>query len=508
MQLILQRELRREARRPRAAVGRFVCSILGFLAAFFLLLENTGGADGRRVFDFLTLIGFGYCFVAGVRVAAGTIADEKRDGTLILLFITKLRPSEIILGKFFAVAIPLIQPFLAFIPALAITVLLGGVTAAELFRAITVIASSLLFSIAVGLCVSSFSRRNEHTGRATLSLLGILLAVPILLARGNFAFLRFFSAWTAFRGISDEHNRINPYDYTIGTIVLQYSAVTFLIAAAWFLPRRWEQTFDSGFARVRQWILAMRAKVIAYLFPEGLPRSMSQLLSREQRAEILDRNPAEWLAVRDSVSYLEQIPFVAVLVMLALAAMFASTTGRGPTPAFIAMSASVVLLLLRLASQASYPMCMMRRSGAVELLLSTPIEPLSLVTGQIVALRRQFTVPIAVVLFGALIYSMRASGGAFEGFFGFLMLAFVLTTWAVSIGALGMFIGLLEKSPASAFFQTIFFGGFVAGVFTFFSMPLPIALLFLLGFSGNRLTSPDLVNLLKRQPYTRKSALA
>jgi hypothetical protein len=71
-----------------------------------------------------------------------------------------------------------------------------------------------------------------------------------------------------------------------------------------------------------------------------------------------------------------------------------------------------------------------------------------------------------------------------------------------------MFIGLLEKSPASAFFQTIFFGGFVAGVFTFFSMPFPIALLFLLGFSGNRLTSPDLVKLLKRQPYTRKSALA
>src|SRR4051812_27098874 len=162
LQLILQRELRREARQPRAAAGRFICSVIGFVAGLFLLLSRSGGgADGRRIFEWLTFIGFAFCFIAGVRVAAGTIADEKRDGTLPLLFLPALKPSEIVVGKFFAVAIPLIQPFLAFIPALAITVLHGGVTGSEVLRAIAVVASSLVLSIAAGLCVSSFSRRNE-----------------------------------------------------------------------------------------------------------------------------------------------------------------------------------------------------------------------------------------------------------------------------------------------------------------------------------------------------------
>src|ERR1041385_3750692 len=188
MQLILQRELRREARRFRAMAVRFAWSVIGFVAALFLLFSSTGGAgDGRRVFDILTFLGFAFCIIAGIRVAAGTIADEKRDGTLPLLILTGLRPREIMIGKFFAVAIPLIQPLLAFIPALAITVLHGGVTGIEVLRAIIVIASSLILSISTGLCVSSFSRRNEHAGRSTFVLLAVMLGAPLLFAQGKFA---------------------------------------------------------------------------------------------------------------------------------------------------------------------------------------------------------------------------------------------------------------------------------------------------------------------------------
>ena len=83
MQLILQRELRREARRSRAGAVRLVCSVIVFLAALFLLFSTSGGGrDGRTVFNVLTFIGFAFCFIAGIRVAAGTIAEEKRDGTL------------------------------------------------------------------------------------------------------------------------------------------------------------------------------------------------------------------------------------------------------------------------------------------------------------------------------------------------------------------------------------------------------------------------------------------
>ena len=509
MRLILQRELRREARRFRAMAIRFACSVIGFVAALFLLISSTGGAgDGRRVFDILTFLGFAFCIIAGIRVAAGTIADEKRDGTLPLLILTGLRPGEIVIGKFFAVAIPLIQPLLAFIPALAITVLHGGVTGTEVLRAIVVIASSLVLSISTGLCVSSFSRRNEHAGRSTFLLLAVLVGGPLLLAHGNFAFVRFFSAWTAFRAIGDEYNRIHPYEFAIAPLVLQYSALCLLVVAAYFLPRRWEPNLEPVSLRIRQRISAALLKLIAWVFPKGLPEPLKHSLNREQRAEILDRSPGEWLAVREGINYLEQIPFIAALVVLGVVAVSARATGPAPTPALWALIGSAVLLLARLASQASFPMCNMRRSGVVETLLSTPLEPLSLVTGQVAALRKEFTAPIAVVLASAFFYSMRASGGAFEGVFGFLMLAFVLITWTICIGALGLFIGLLEKSPASAFFQTIFIGIFIAGPISFMSAPFPIAFLFLLGFSGNRLTSPDLVKFLKRPTHTHKPALA
>jgi hypothetical protein len=191
-----------------------------------------------------------------------------------------------------------------------------------------------------------------------------------------------------------------------------------------------------------------------------------------------------------------------------LIAQFAPVGGPSPTPAFLAVIGSAVLLLARLASQASFPMCAMRRSGAVELLLSTPLEPLSLVTGQVASLNKQFKLPLAIVLVGAFFYSMRAGSGAFEGVFGFALFGFIFVTWVVCIAALGLFTGLLEKSPASAFFQTIFIGVFIAGPISFLSTPFPLAFLFLLGFCGNRLASADLVKFLKRPTHTHKPALA
>ena len=384
----------------------------------------------------------------------------------------------------------------------------SGVTGIEVLRAIIVIASSLILSISTGLCVSSFSHRNEHAGRSTFLLLAVTLGAPLLFAQGKFAFVRFFSAWTAFRAIGDEYNRIHPYEFAIATVVMQCCALFLLIAAAHFLPRRWELSLVPVSLRVRERISAALSKVIAWAFPNGLPEPLKHSLSREQRGEILDRNPGEWLAVREGLNYFEQIPFVTALVVLGVVAILAPATGPMPTPALWALIASAVLLLTRLASQASFPMCNMRRSGVVEALLSTPLEPLSLVTGQVAALRKEFMTPMTIVLASAFFYSIRASGGAFEGVFGFLMLAFILITWTVCIGALGLFIGLLEKSPASAFFQTIFIGIFIAGPISFMSAPFPIAFLFLLGFSGNRLASPDLVKFLKRPTHTHKPALA
>jgi hypothetical protein len=365
----------------------------------------------------------------------------------------------------------------------------------------------LFLSIAAGLCISSFSRRNEIAGRTTLGLLAALLGLPLLFADGPFSFLRLFSAWTAFQTISDEYFRLHPYDFASGTLVLQCLALTLMICAVCFLPTRWGLPIEASSRSLRKRLVVAWHTFVEHAFPE-LRDSLNRLRNVQGRSAILDRNPGEWLAVREGVNYLEQVPFLIALVILALIAASGSATGPTPTPALWAVIGSAVLLLARLASQASFPLCNMRRSGAVEMLLSTPLDPWQIVTGQVAALRQQFTIPSIIVLAGGFFYAIRASGGPFEGVFGFLMLGFIMMVWTVSIGALGLFIGLLEKSPATAFFQTILIGIFVAGPISMLSTPFPIAFLFLLGFSGNRLTSPDLVRLLKRQPYARKAALA
>src|SRR5438552_3364893 len=118
MLVILQRELVREARRRDAFWTRMATSALGFVVCLFLLFAMGSAADGRRIFFVLSFAAFGFCLIQGLRVAAGAIADEKRDGTLPLLLLTPFRPTGLVIGKFLAVGIPLVQPCFAFTPVL------------------------------------------------------------------------------------------------------------------------------------------------------------------------------------------------------------------------------------------------------------------------------------------------------------------------------------------------------------------------------------------------------
>src|SRR5688572_18244862 len=117
---ILHREMRIASRRKWTFRSRVLTSVLAFVSGFFLVLVSAvhPGMTGNYLFTTLIFFSFWFCLIQGVRRSAGSIADEKRDGTLGLLFLTDLRPIDIVLGKLFSAAIPLIQPLLAFVPVL------------------------------------------------------------------------------------------------------------------------------------------------------------------------------------------------------------------------------------------------------------------------------------------------------------------------------------------------------------------------------------------------------
>jgi ABC-type transport system involved in cytochrome c biogenesis permease component len=432
---ILHREMRIASRRPWTFRSRVITSALAFLCGVVLVVAGpTGRVNGDGLFSTLVFFSFWFSLIQGVRRAAGSIADEKREGTLGLLFLTDLKPIDIVLGKLSACAVPLIQPLLAFLPVLSISMLLGGTTAGEILRAALVLATALIYSISIGLVVSSFSRRSERTGYGTLVLIIISVFAPRIWNGTHLA-----TPLTAYVTISDPGYRVSGVDFWWSLLITNLLSALFLLAAAFFLPRRWED---------REIITpAKRAKLRITKSTEA------------KRAAILDRNPGEWLAVRHSIGTFERLFFTSFTLLLAIAAPIVGIAFGERGAGMLVIGVAVIVLILRLASQASYPLAEARRSGAIEMLSTTPLNPKCLITGQVTSLQKQF-LPLAGLLFIASGFCVEwrvRSPETVATVTGILIFWGIATALAVEVAAFGIWMGLREKSPNAAFFKTILF---------------------------------------------------
>src|SRR4051794_27375056 len=102
MQMVVQRELRAAARRPGSYWARVWAGGFAMLA----LMEHTGSVvNGRSLFFTAVFLSCIVCVFEGVRRAAGSIVNEKNEGTLVLLLLTPLTGEELFRGKFAAIAI-------------------------------------------------------------------------------------------------------------------------------------------------------------------------------------------------------------------------------------------------------------------------------------------------------------------------------------------------------------------------------------------------------------------
>jgi ABC-type multidrug transport system permease subunit len=485
MVAILHRELRIASRRKWTFLGRVVTSGLAFVFGLFLILAGSvrSGADGSGLFSTLVFLSFWFCLIQGVRRASGSIADEKRDGTLGLLFLTDLKPRDIVLAKLSAAAIPLIQPLLSFVPVLAISLLLGGITGGEVFRAFLVLATVLVYSISVGLLVSSFSRASESAGHGTLIFLILAVLIPPLfhVSSPSFTFsAKHFTPLTAYNTIPDPGYRVNGSDFWWSLLIANLLSVTFILLAAYFLPRRWEGR-----------------QVITQNVKGPNPRKSRRIA--ERRAAILDRNPGEWLAVRHSIGKFEKVFFTFFTLGLAVAAPIVARAVNDIGAGMSVLSIAALVLVIRLASQASYPLADARRSGAIEMLGTTPLNPGCLITGQIASLRNQF-IPLLGLLLIASVFCAMQEGLQLTtiGLFGILGLYWgIILLIMVTVVAVGMWMGLRAKSPNIAFFKTIVFTLLVPLPILCFPFAVPIYHIVLLLIAGAQLTGRDLERLVR-----------
>ena len=136
---------------------------LGVIAAamwIFLISRYESQRDiGQVIFYVLTGASLAYCLLAGLRATADCLSEEKREGTLGLLFLTDLRGYDVVVGKLAANSLNAFYGVLAVVPVLGIPLLMGGVTVGEFGRVALVLVNTLFFSLCVGMFAAKVLER-------------------------------------------------------------------------------------------------------------------------------------------------------------------------------------------------------------------------------------------------------------------------------------------------------------------------------------------------------------
>lgn len=360
-------------------------------------LTDTQPAHERGQIVFRTIAGLalGFSLFAGIGITADCLSEEKREGTLGLLFLTDLKGYDVVLGKLAATSLNALYCLVSVFPLLAIPLLLGALTLGEFWRIVLVLTNTLFFSLAAGILASSVSWQER---RAMLGSALIILAVtagPALIGLGvalqdraipyNLGWLLSSAVYPAVLAL-DQFYRVQPEQFWSSSAVTHLLGWGFLALASIMVRRTWQDRPAAGQAarvpeRCRSW-----------RFGHGPGRNA-------YRRRLLEVNPVLWLAGRDRLG---PVYVWAVLAVLGLTWLWLFWKYRGAIldPAFCLLTAYCVHTIIKLwvASEASRPLAEDRRSGALELILSTPLPVSEIVDGVVLALKRMFAWPVAIIL--------------------------------------------------------------------------------------------------------------
>ncbi len=452
---ILQRELRTAVRNPKFYRWRIRMAVVELIAAFFIISGDTplGRPRGRGgFFWFLSWVAFLFCFFEGLRKTSDAISEEKREGTLGLLFLTDLKGFDIMGGKLAGAMVRSFNALLIFVPILAITLIVGGTTLGEFWRIVLALGNTLWVSLSLCLFASCISRE-KHLG-SSLAFLGFFTLAPFLVGEGLrlthsswMAQVRSLSPLMTFTNASDAYYSIAPSNFWLGTAVQNVIGWLAVVAASLVVPHSWKDKPAKQTSKIRSRTLGTVEVV------------------RAKRRELLDRHPILWLTYNERHHRTFNLLFYTSLVLSLGAVLFASYLFNSSSAAYIVpLGLLTLLLFVHLASQSSINLAEAKRTGAMELLLSTPLKVANITEGQWLALRKIFFFPTLILfisylsLFVVSVYKATAndrfiSAVVFSGkYLAEFALGFFVVAWV------GMWMGLTSKTPNRAFFRTILFG--------------------------------------------------
>src|SRR4051812_29272062 len=102
---VIERELRAAARSKATYRNRFIAAVAMIGVTVWVFFERRWMPQhqiGREVFESVSLTSLIVALVAGLFSTADSISEERREGTLGLLYLTDLRSGHVVFGKLVA----------------------------------------------------------------------------------------------------------------------------------------------------------------------------------------------------------------------------------------------------------------------------------------------------------------------------------------------------------------------------------------------------------------------
>lgn len=456
---VVAREMSVMARRKSMYWSRWLTAIVALLVMLWLLVLSSSSISfselGASIFFILTTLCFVFTAVAGMQATADCLSEEKREGTLGLLFLTDLKGFDVIAGKLAASSFHAVLVLIGIIPMLSLAFLLGGVTLQQFGLVALVLCNTLFLSLSLGVLVSSVSENERKAMVGAFVCLFVLFFGPFLL---TFALRNYLGPINELPAASPIYSFAAVHHPGSGTFQIKYFwpslvwthllAWLFLFCAALILPRCINPVPSRRLLRLRNF-------VDKFVYGRNEQR-------RKHRATLLDRNAFLWLASRERIK-----PKYAWLIIGFFLGLYAWIYLQFDDMLFDLMVGTAMMLLIHLvlkvwvASEVCSRLIQDRRSGALELLLSTPLSVRDIAKGQSMALRRVFLKPILllllleVVLFisGLNLPRQLDSRGVRTGVYIALIGTFLADLWALKW--VGLWLSLTGKSIERVLLATL-----------------------------------------------------
>lgn len=452
---IVRRELSVTARRWGTFWLRSGVALGMIVAATWIFLISRHDSQreiGKVIFYVLTGAALAYCLFAGLRATADCLSEEKREGTLGLLFLTDLRGYDVVAGKLFANSLNAFYGVLAVVPVLGLPLLMGGVAAGEFARVALVLVNTLFFSLCAGLLASALSTSNRKAIAATF--LFVLLFTAGIPALG---------AWIAW--LEKTRNIASAWYFTsaVYTYVCALDQPFRVQSAGYY----WSLGIIHGLG----WMFLALASLIAPHTWQDRPIGAQGLRWREQwqrwthggsderrrfREQLLNVNPFFWLASRPRQRVVWVWGALGCVACVWAWGLFKFGNDWFNEGIYVATALMLNTMVKGwVASESSRQLAEDRRMGTLELLLSTPLTVPDILTGQRLALQRQFFGPLLVIL-GAEFLMWTAGrdsvgGSASEWSSLWMVGTLMLLADLVALYWVGMWQGLSARNPKHAF---------------------------------------------------------